>query len=733
MLAPDGSPLQFMKSDTTGMWVVEQDGRCRTLTEISLPGMGTGYSLKMPDGSEEIFDADGRHQETRYVDGRRLVYQYDSGNRLIRVENEKGRFLSFQYNANKRLQSVADSAGTTVAYTYNNQGVLASADYGSYSEAYFYQSIGSINSYLVRVEDGQGNLITAYSYSQSGAPTPVTTERAGGVNKHTLDFDTYSNWIIATLPNGAAKAYSFTRSMGRRIINRVNTSCSTCGSMSTWYKYDANLNLIEELTGDSKWCRIYDLGRNLPTAVVEGADSSFDCGAMAGGTFKRKIETDWDASFRLPSARRTYDASSNLIATSAWIYNLRGQPTIASRTDAVTATVRTVTTGYCEATDIANGLCPLLGLVTSVNGPRADVADTTIYTYYASDDASCASSPATCPHRKGDLWKVTDAMGRITETMAYDGAGRPLSVKDANGVVTDLTYHQRGWLTARKVRGTNNAAETDDQITQIEYWPTGLVKKVTQPDGAFTSYAYDAAHRLTDIADNAGNTIHYTLDNAGNRTAEDTKDSGNTLRRTLSRVYNQLGQLQTAKDAYNHATGFTYDANGNNQLVTDALSRVTDNDYDPLNRLARTLQDVGGIAAETKFEYDALDNLTKVTDPKGLDTTYQYNGFGDLTQLASPDTGTTVYTYDSAGNRKTQTDARGIVSTYSYDALNRLTGIAYPTSSLNVGYLYDTRQSGLHRRRDVRHRPSEQDDRQQRRHPVLLRPLRQSDPQATDH
>ncbi|TKR29857.1 RHS repeat protein, partial [Luteimonas gilva] len=140
-------------------------------------------------------------------------------------------------------------------------------------------------------------------------------------------------------------------------------------------------------------------------------------------------------------------------------------------------------------------------MVTSVNGPRTDVSDTTTYTYYASDDAACASAPTTCPHRKGDLWKVTDALGRISETLAYDGAGRVLSVKDANNVVTDFTYHPRGWLTARKVRGTNNASEADDQITAIEYWPTGLVKKVTQPDGAFTAYTYDAAHRLTDIAD----------------------------------------------------------------------------------------------------------------------------------------------------------------------------------------------------------------------------------------
>lgn len=97
---------------------------------------------------------------------------------------------------------------------------------------------------------------------------------------------------------------------------------------------------------------------------------------------------------------------------------------------------------------------------------------------------------------------------------------------------------------------------------------------------------------------------------------------------------------------------------------TDALQRVTAQEHDPLNRLVRTLQDVGGIEAEIRTRYNALDQLTQVTDPKGLHTTYTYNGFGDQTTLVSPDTGTTVFTVDAAGNRKTRTDARGVTVTY---------------------------------------------------------------------
>src|SRR5690606_18499624 len=87
------------------------------------------------------------------------------------------------------------------------------------------------------------------------------------------------------------------------------------------------------------------------------------------------------------------------------------------------------------------------------------------------------------------------------------------------------------------------------------------------------------------------------------------------------------------------------------------------------------------------------DHLTKVIDPKGLETGYTYNAFGDLLQLDSPDTGTTTYTYDSAGNRTGQVDARGQASSYAYDALNRLTGISYAgAADQNVAYVYDTVQ-----------------------------------------
>ena len=63
-----------------------------------------------------------------------------------------------------------------------------------------------------------------------------------------------------------------------------------------------------------------------------------------------------------------------------------------------------------------------------------------------------------------------------------------------------------------------------------------------------------------------------------------------------------------------------------------------------------------------------------MTDPRGLVTSYAYDGLGQTTQRISPDTGTTGYTYDSAGRLATETRANGAVITYSWDRLGRMTG-----------------------------------------------------------
>ncbi|WP_248283115.1 polymorphic toxin type 34 domain-containing protein [Xanthomonas hortorum] len=319
------------------------------------------------------------------------------------------------------------------------------------------------------------------------------------------------------------------------------------------------------------------------------------------------------------------------------------------------------------------------------------MSDVKAYRYFSSSDESgCGTVGGQC-HRVGDLFQITDALGQVTTYASYDSNGRPARVLDSNGVTTDFGYSPRGWLTSKITRSdASGGASARDRVTIIKYDETGNVSQVIGPDGDVVTYDYDAAHRLTDITDGAGNNLHYSLDVAGNRLKEDVKDPSGNVKKTLTRIYNKLGQLQTQADASANPTDFSYDLNGDLKLMTDALGRKTQLDPDPLRRVAHTLQDVGGLAVETTQQMDALDRVTAFIDPKGLTTRYDYNSLGDLSKLISPDTGATTYSYDAAGNRTLEATARGVKISSSYDALGRLTKLSYPTSTFNVIYSYDS-------------------------------------------
>ncbi|UYK67864.1 hypothetical protein NG831_06800 [Xanthomonas sacchari] len=676
----------------------EYRGRRNASDMMSRSQSGT-WTLVTADGERRIYNSEGRLASIKSSASSAfdIDFKYLSG-RLIKAVDGLGHTLSFSYR-NELLDKVVLDDGSYVKYDYDDAQNLVSVTRSDGSvRAYRYGESGHApagRAHLLTGIEEDGVRYATFSYATDGR-VAGSSLHANGAEVETTSI-TYSGASSAQVlqPNGASYTYQF----GQGLFRQIEAISGPDGTKAMSFDAGRPVSITDRLGNSTQFSyqdSLDDQGASSST-VTEGVGTSYQRSQTLTRDSENQVvaQQGSEGSGTTSLSRAVYAAGRVTFRCQYDVSVSAASAYVCGSMASAPAGVRQVAYTYCADSDLADGSsnCPKLGLLKQVDGARTDVNDITRFTYYPTDDSTCATSPTTCLHRKGDLWKVTNALGQVTEYLAYDGAGRVLSAKDANGVVTDYTYHPRGWLTASKVRGADDSSESDDRITAIDYWPTGLVKQVTQPDGAFTRFTYDAAHRLTDIADNAGNTIHYTLDNAGNRSKEDTKDASGTLKRTLSRIYNQLGQLATQATAQGDPTDFGYDPNGNTKTITDALGHVTQNDYDPLNRLARTLQDVGGIAAETTFGYDALDNLTKVTDPKGLDTTYAYNGLGDLIKLTSPDTGSTTYTYDSAGSRATQTDARNIKTSYGYDALNRLTQVTYPTASLNVSYTYDVSQT----------------------------------------
>jgi len=305
-----------------------------------------------------------------------------------------------------------------------------------------------------------------------------------------------------------------------------------------------------------------------------------------------------------------------------------------------------------------------LGRVLTIDGPRSDVADTTTFTYYT----------CTAGGQCGQVQTVTDAAGHATTFSSYDDNGQPLTVTDANGTITTLTYDDRERVTSRT---------TDGETTAFEYWPTGLLKKVTLPDASFVAYEYDAAQRLKKITDTEGNSIVYTLDAAGHRTAEQVFDAAQTLVLSKTRTYDSLGHLGSEKGSADQTTSYTYDGDGNLLATTDPMGRITSQAHDELDRLKSLTDAASGL---TQLGYDGLDHLLSVIDPRSLTTSYGVNAFGDNVSLSSPDTGASASTHDAAGNVDIATDARSETADYAYDALGRVTEIEYGDQTIELNY-----------------------------------------------
>ncbi|MGZ3236890.1 MAG: RHS repeat-associated core domain-containing protein, partial [Burkholderiaceae bacterium] len=284
-------------------------------------------------------------------------------------------------------------------------------------------------------------------------------------------------------------------------------------------------------------------------------------------------------------------------------------------------------------------------------------------------------------YRKGDLKAITNAKGHVTQFTRYNAHGRPTLILDPNGLNIALSYYSRGWLYSLSSAG---------QTTIFDRYNNGLLKKASSPGGVFLQYTYNDAHQLTDIADELGNTIHYTLDPMGNRTKEDIKDPSKVLRQTHSRKYDTFNRLWKDIGAYDgEETDYTYDPNGNLKTITapltDTLSHLTTNDYDAFDRLYQVTDPKLGV---TNYKYDPLDQLTKVTDPLKHDTNYTVNGLGNITVTTSPDTGETDKTYYASGEVYSSKDAKGQMTIYDLDELNRVKTITRQDGTA-VGLKYD--------------------------------------------
>jgi RHS repeat-associated protein len=620
---------------------------------------GSDFTVTDDDGNVESYNPSGVLQSITSRAGVVQTLSYGTGGLLSGVSDSFGNALTISWDGSNRISSVALSGGGTVQYAYDGSDRLSTVTHADSTTTSYAYGNSTFPNALTGVTDESGTAYSSWTYDDEERAT--ATQEAGGAGATSISYSEQTATVTDAL--GAVRTFSYTRVGDFNQVSGISGSpCPTCSEgPSTTYDQYGWVSSRADYNGNMT-CYANDPTSGLEVARVEGLSSYGSCpsplSSYTPGSGQRMVTTAWNYSYRTP----TLITEAN--HTTGFTYDSNGNTLTKTITDTTVSpnVSRTWTYTYNS-----------YGRVLTVDGPRTDVSDVTTYTYYGCDTG------AQC----GRIDTITDAAAHVTTYNTYNAYGEPLTITDPNGVVTTLTYDARQHVTSRQV---------GSETTSFSYLPTGLLQKVTLPDSSYLQYTYDGAHRLTQIADSAGNKIVYTLDALGNRTAENTYDPSNTLHRTHTRVFNTLSQLYqdvNAAGTSDVTTTYSYDDNGNQTSAAAPLSRTTSTTYDALNRVDYVEDPNYGF---TYFTYDATDDLTYVEDPLGHTTSYAYNGFGDLTSQVSPDTGTTSKTYYPGGNLKSSTDARGAISTYTYDVLNRPTSVAYKigtSTDQTIAFTYD--------------------------------------------
>jgi RHS repeat-associated protein len=671
LLRPNGAFFKFSFNGTN--WTTYLPNFLEKLTSTQ-DGTGafTSWTYTTLEDEAELYDATGKLVSITNRHGLVTTLQYDAQGRLSTVADPVGKTMSFSYDGFGRVSTVTLPDGNSVGYTYDSFSNLETVTYPDGKLRRYHHEYGAYPYLLTGITDEKNVRFATYTYNLIGQV--ATTEHAGGAERRTFVFNT-DNSTDVTDPLGATAHYTMGAFSGLARLATVSTNCADCGQFPS-STYDS----LGYLTSQTDWNSVvtnytYDSARGLETQRVEAF----------GTPQQRTITTEWNPNFRLVNRiAQPFRITTN-------VYNGQGA-TCGLKSDGVTPVPGVICSTSIQATTDTNGsqgfgatstgsprtssyTYNVNGSVLTIDGPRTDVSDITTYTYYANNDADL--------NKRGNVATIRNALNQTTNITSYNAHGQPLITVDPNGVTTTLTYDLR-----RRLTSTVTAGET----TTYTYDDAGQLTRVTALDNSFIENVYDDAHRLTEVHDNLGNKVVYTLDLAGNRTKEETFDPTATLARTLSRVYSNLGRLSQTIGGQTQTSNYGYDSNGNLTSVADPLTHNTTYLVDALNRRTRVTDHLSN---QTNFAYNGLDQATQVTDPRNLITIYTWNGLGDKTQEVSPDRGTTNNTYDSGGNLKTSTDARSKVSTYTYDALNRVTQLSVPDQT--IAFTYDQGTNGIGR------------------------------------
>lgn len=607
----------------------------RLLTQTASDGGVTGYT----------YDKDGRAVKITDPLGNESIAEYDASGNLIKAIDESGNATSYEYDGNGNCIKVTYADGAEDLFAYDKEGNLLYTKEGNIRfTSYEYDLAGR----LIQTKDVFGNA-SSYQYDKAGN---LVLETAPDGTRTQYAYDSLNRLIRETLPNEGNYDYAYDESG-----NLIKVTGPT--GITNEYAYDKAGNLISQAKAGHTTSYTYDR-LNRVSAITDALGGKTVYAYDKGGNLSSVTYADGSLyQYRYDGEGRVTNVRTPSGADLSMNYDLKGQ--LLSQTEKGSGVAKITTYQYDER-----------GSLTAV---KDALGGTTSYEYDERGRVRMAAAPG-----GGQTLLSYDVLGNITELMDAEG-GRTSYLYDAKG---RLQYEDRAGLEHYTYSYDSMdrliGVESDTSIVSYGYNALGQVSRVTDGNGNTASYEYDPAGNLVTTKDALGNHAQYTYDEAGNLKGY-TNENGSTTGYDYDEL-NRLVKKNTGESLSEAA--YAYDAMGRLTLMDD----VTGESLYTYDGAGRLLTATDGNGKKLVYEYDAFDNVTKVTYPDGGSVTYTYDALDRMSSVTTLEGKTTRYEYDADGNvvKALREDGETRIA---YDKLGRVLGLAnYDKGRLISVYAY---------------------------------------------
>ncbi|MCZ8785962.1 RHS element core protein [Escherichia albertii] len=272
---------------------------------------------------------------------------------------------------------------------------------------------------------------------------------------------------------------------------------------------------------------------------------------------------------------------------------------------------------------------------------------------------------------------ITDSLNRreVLHTEGEGGLKRVVKKELADGSITRSKFDYMGRL----------QAQTDAAGRKTEYSPnvvTGLVTRITTPDGRKSEFYYNNQNQLTSASGSDGLEIRRKYDEYG-RLMQETARNGDVTRYSYDNPHCELPSV--TEDATGSRKQMMWSRYGQLLTFTDCSGYETHYEYDRFGQMTAVHHEEG---ASLYRNYDNRGQLISVKDTQGRETRYEYNAAGDLTIIVTPDGNRSETQYDAWGKAISTTQG-GLTRSMEYDAAGRVITLTNENRS-HCDFSYDT-------------------------------------------